>query len=123
MAPEPDENEQFEGRLTLDDVLAAFDSVNEPVVVTSDIAEEIGRSRESARQKLTRLFDQGRIQRRKHGNMIVWWRLPPEEAEERPERRLQRLSKELDEPIVVGEQVFEDGDVHSVPEGEVTPDE
>jgi predicted transcriptional regulator len=112
MAPEPevDDSERFEGRITLDDILAAFELVDETVYTSSDIAEVVGCSRESARQKLTRLFDQGRINRRKHGRFMVWWRIPPEEVEEQPERQLERLSQQLNDPIVVRDIVYTDGD-------------
>jgi predicted transcriptional regulator len=118
MPREFDDSGQFKTTTTLDDVLAAFDAVDEAVVLTSDIAEAADCSQESARQKLTRLLDQGRIARRKFGRQIVWWRVPPEEAEERPEQRLQRLSQELDEAIVVGDTVYEDGDTHPLSDAE-----
>jgi predicted transcriptional regulator len=120
MPREFDESGQFKTTTTLDDVLAAFDAVDEPVVLTSDIAEAANCSQESARQKLTRLFDQGRITRRKFGRQIVWWRIPPEEAEERPEQRLKRLSQEVDEAIVVGDTVYEDGNQHALSDAEET---
>lgn len=97
---------------TLDDVLNAFETVGEPVVTTSEIAEAAGCSREGARQKLTTLYEQDRIERKRSGQSLVWWRIPPEETEERPDRRLRRLSRELDEAIVVGDLVYEDGDTH-----------
>jgi predicted ArsR family transcriptional regulator len=105
----------FKTMTTLDDVLDAFETVGEPVVTTGEIAEAAGCSREGARQKLTTLYEDDRIERKRSGQSLVWWRVPPEESEERPDRRLRRLSRELDEAIVVGDLVYEDGDTHQLP--------
>lgn len=114
MVPEPEvaDSDRFEGRITLDDIFAAFELVDETVYTSSDIAEVVGCSRESARQKLTRLYDQGRINRRKHGRFMVWWRMPPEEVE--AERQLEHLSQELDEAIIVGDMVYENSEHHAL---------
>jgi predicted ArsR family transcriptional regulator len=80
------------------------------VVTTSDIAETVDCSKESARQKLTTLYEADRIDRRRSGQSFVWWRVTPETAEERPERQLCRLSQEIEEPIVVGDIVYENGE-------------
>lgn len=109
MPREFDESGQFKTTATLDDVLAAFDDVDDAVVSTGEIAEAIDRGQETARQKLTTLYEENRINRKKIGASIVWWRVPPEAAEKRPERRLRRLSREINEPIVVGDIVYEDG--------------
>jgi predicted CopG family antitoxin len=37
-----------------------------------------------------------------------------EKADGTPDERLKRLSTELDEPITVGERVYEDGDMHEL---------
>jgi hypothetical protein len=110
MPREFDESGQFKKTTTLDDVLAAFDEIADAVVSTGEIAEAAGCSREGARQKLTTLYEQDRVNRKKTGQSLVWWRLPPEDAEERPDRRLRRLSREVNDPIVVGDIVYTDGD-------------
>jgi len=65
---------QFTERVTLDAVLGVFDQVRGPVVTSSDVADALDCTTEAARQKLTRLFDQGRVDRRKTGRTTVWWR-------------------------------------------------
>lgn len=114
MAPEPevDDSETFEAPITLDDIERAVKMVDEPVFPSSDIAEIVGLSRESTRQKLTRLYDQGRIERRKHGNMLMWWNPPLIEAETPPERLLELLSEKLGEKIIVDGTVYEHGEQH-----------
>lgn len=112
MPREFDESGQFKKTTTHKDILNIFDNIEEVVTVTSEIADKAGCGRETARKRLTDLYEDGQIDRRKHGRMIVWWKVPPEEAEKRPERRLQRLSRELDEAIIVGDTVYEDGDRH-----------
>lgn len=37
-----------------------------------------------------------------------------EKADGAPDERLKRLSDELDEPISIGDKVYEDGDVHEL---------
>jgi DNA-binding Lrp family transcriptional regulator len=100
---------EFKTTATFDDVLAAFDDVDDAVVSTGEIAEAIGRGQETARQKLTKLYEENRINRKKVGASIVWWRMPPEDAETRPGRRLRQLSREIKGPIVVEDIVYEDG--------------
>jgi predicted ArsR family transcriptional regulator len=112
MAPEFNDDGQFKKSTTLDDVLAAFEELAEPVVFTSEIADAVECSRETARQRLTDLYEAGRIQRRKKGRQIVWWRGSPADAEQSPEQRLKWLSRELDQSIVVGNSVYKDGDKH-----------
>jgi predicted ArsR family transcriptional regulator len=125
MPREADSGEYTTGT-TEDAVLDAFDEIDEAVVLTSDIATALDCGRETARQRLMSLYEDGRIDRRKKGKLVVWWQLPPETAEERPDRRLRRLSREVDEAIVVGDIVYEDGDTHVLDAdetAEVTDDE
>lgn len=112
MGPEFDDSGQFKQSTTQDDVFAAFEELAEPVVFTSEIADAVDCSRETARQRLTDLYESGRIHRRKKGRQIVWWRDPLAEAEQSPNQHLKRLSRELDQSIVVGNSVYEDGDEH-----------
>lgn len=69
---------QFVETVTLEDVLAVFDAVRGPVVTSSDVADALGCTTEAARQKLTRLSDQGRVDRRKTGRTTVYWRTEDE---------------------------------------------
>jgi hypothetical protein len=103
------EGGEFVPEVLLEDVLGVFEQVRGPVILTGDVMDALDCGRETARQKLTRLSDQGRIERRKKGRTIVWWR--PAEVSD-PAVTLGRLSQELAEPIVVGDTVYEDGDQH-----------
>jgi hypothetical protein len=52
--------------------------------VSSDVADALNCTTEAARQKLQRLYDQGRVDRRKTGRTQVWWftggeRITPDE--------------------------------------------
>lgn len=44
------------------------------MITSSDIAEAFGCTTEAARQKLTRLYDQGKVDKRKTGRTVVYWR-------------------------------------------------
>lgn len=61
--------------MSLSDVLAVFDTVDDPVVTSGDVASETGCSDDSARRKLEQLHDQGRVGRRKTAGRVVYWRL------------------------------------------------
>ena len=74
MPREHGEAGEFVETITLDDVLGVFDQVRGPVVTSSDVADALDCTTEAARQKLTRLYDQGRVDRRKTGRTTVWWR-------------------------------------------------
>lgn len=64
---------QFVETVTLEDVLGVFDHVRGPVITSSDVAEVLDCTTEAARQKLTRLYDQGKVDKRKTGRTTVWW--------------------------------------------------
>lgn len=70
---------QFSATVTLDDVMAVFDTVDGPVVTSGDIAERTGCSRDTARRKLDRLYEQGRVGRRTSAGRVLYWRRTPEE--------------------------------------------
>lgn len=58
-----------------EDVLGVFDLVEGPVITSGDVADALGCSTETARRKLTELYDEGRIGRRKTAGRVVYWRL------------------------------------------------
>jgi hypothetical protein len=64
----------FAETVTLDGVLGVFDAVRGPVITSSDVADALDCTTEAARQKLTRLYDQGRVDKRKTGRTVVYWR-------------------------------------------------
>jgi hypothetical protein len=61
--------------VSLDAVRDVFDAVRGPVVTSSDVAEALECTTEAARQKLTRLYDRGELDKRKTGRTVVYWRI------------------------------------------------
>jgi len=76
------ETGQFVETVMLEDVLGVFDAVRGPVVTSSDVAEALDCTTEAARQKLTRLYDQEKLDRRKTGRTTVYWRRDGEDTPE-----------------------------------------
>ncbi len=58
---------------TLADVIDVFGAVDGPVITSGDVAETLDCSRETARRKLRRLEEQGRVASRKTAGRVVWW--------------------------------------------------
>ena len=112
MPQEHDSEGNYGAQFTVNDVLEVFESIDEAVVITSDIANELGCSKQTARRRLNDLHDAGRINKRTFGQQTVWWQMPPETAEERPGRRLRRISQEIPESIVVGDIAYTDSKTH-----------
>lgn len=75
MSREREDSGRYTETVTLDDVLGVFASVAGPVVTSSDVAEALDCSRETARRKLAALEEQGRIAGRKTAGRVVWWRV------------------------------------------------
>ncbi|AWB28572.1 response regulator of citrate/malate metabolism [Halococcoides cellulosivorans] len=53
---------------------AVFDAVDGPAVTTSDVAQRLDVTTQSARSKLDALVDRGDCECRKTGRTIVYWR-------------------------------------------------
>lgn len=78
----------FVETVALEDVLGVFDEVRGPVITSSDVAGQLDCTTEAARQKLTRLYDQGEVDKRKTGRTVVWWHTDetsPAASEQAPE--------------------------------------
>lgn len=78
----------FVETVSLEDVLGVFDDVRGPVITSSDVADQLDCTTEAARQKLTRLYDRGEVDKRKTGRVVVWWHTggtPPTPSEHAPE--------------------------------------
>ena len=103
MAKERNEDGQYVKTIDLDSVRGAVKDGGH-VVTTTDIADELDCSTEAARQKLTDLHDEGRIEKE---DSVVWWSGPPwptdpPEDETAPERkRRQRRAGEQAVPAIV----------------------
>jgi hypothetical protein len=57
----------------LDAVREVFDRVRGPVVTSSDVAEHLDCTTETARRKLKELYEQGAVDKRTTGRTTVWW--------------------------------------------------
>lgn len=68
------ETGQYVEEISLEDVLATFGAVEGPAITSSDVSERLECTPEAARQKLTRLVDQGRVLARKSGRTTLYWR-------------------------------------------------
>jgi len=60
--------------VTLADALDTFDHVDGPVILSADVADRLGCSRETARRKLKTLHDRGELDRRKVSRRVIYWR-------------------------------------------------
>ncbi|MDB2253517.1 hypothetical protein PM033_17490 [Halorubrum ezzemoulense] len=69
--------------VTLDDVRAVFDDVRGPVVLSADVSDALGCSRETARRKLAALYDRGEVDRRKVSRRVLYWRAENDESDAR----------------------------------------
>lgn len=57
-----------------EDVVEVLYRAADPVMSAKEIGDQLGRSSESARQKLSQLAEQGRVERKKVGaGAVVWW--------------------------------------------------
>jgi hypothetical protein len=113
MAPDFDDEGNYGRQFTVEAVREAFETIDEPVIITSDVAEQLGCSGETARKRLNDLYDAGVVNKRTFGQQTVWWQLPPETAEERSGLRARRISQENpDQPIVFGEIVYYNGEIY-----------
>jgi hypothetical protein len=75
MVRERDESGQYVETVGPDDVLGVFDHVRGPAITSSDVADVLDCTTEAARQKLTRLYDQGKVDKRKSGRTVLYWRV------------------------------------------------
>ncbi len=73
MARERDESGQYVETVGPDDVLDVFDHVRGPAITSSDVADALNCTTEAARQKLTRLHEEGEVNKRKSGRTVLYW--------------------------------------------------
>jgi hypothetical protein len=74
MARERGDAGRYTETVTLVDVLGVFTDIEGPVVTSSDVAEALSCSGETARRKLRTLESQDRVSSRKTAGRVVWWR-------------------------------------------------
>jgi ribosomal protein S25 len=112
----------------LDDVMDVFEQVEGPPVITSsDVADALDCTPDTARRKFADLQEEGRIKRRDPSSRVsVWYPASTTESdgddserdenaltEDDPDAVLKCLSSELGEAIAVGDTVYENGDKHA----------
>jgi len=79
MPREHGEDGAFIETIGLDDVREVFDAVDGPVILSADVADTLGCSRETARRKLNELYERGDLDRRKVSRRVIYWE-PEEDA-------------------------------------------
>jgi hypothetical protein len=99
----------FAERVTLDAVREVFDRVRGPVVTSSDVADALECTTEAARQKLTRLYDRGEVDKRKTGRTVVYWPTDDGDAERGREAAVTPPEKPADRSGPVVTDPREDG--------------
>jgi len=70
---EREDSGRYAETVTVDAVLAVFETVAGPVVTSGDVADALDCSRETARRKLHSLEECGQIASRETAGRIVWW--------------------------------------------------
>jgi len=68
------EKGEYVETVTPEDVLEVFDTVRGPVVLSADVSDALGVTRETARRKLQQLYDRDDVDRRKVSRRVVYWR-------------------------------------------------
>lgn len=78
-SPARDDSGQYVAEVTVEDVLGVFETVEGPTITTTDVVNALGCSREVARRRLSELAGRGMVERRKSGQVVLWWRHNEEE--------------------------------------------
>ena len=61
-------------------ILGVFDMVDRPVILSTDVADALDCSGETARRKLQQLHEQGELKRRKVSRRVIYWRVEESDA-------------------------------------------
>lgn len=69
--------------VTDEDVLEVFDAMEPPAATTSNVANILGCSTETAHRHLETLSERGLVKRKHAGSVIMWWR-PRKDVEPPP---------------------------------------
>lgn len=73
--PEQGDGGRWQARVTIEDVLDVFETVEGPPVITSnDVSSALDCSGDTARNKLNTLFGQRQVEKREAGRTTLWWR-------------------------------------------------
>lgn len=109
MSREREDSGRYTEVVTVEAVRDVFEEVNGPVVTSSDVAERLDCSRETARRKLSTLEAQNRVASRKTAGRVVWWLVEPagQSAEIDPADPLWELEPAASGETTVSETVDE----------------
>ena len=97
MARKRSQGGKFAEAVTLDDVLGVFERVEGPVVTSSDVADALDCTTETARRKLKQLRDEGLVDSRMAGRTTVWWLTDAAADERAPAVVLEGITGILDD--------------------------
>ena len=75
MARERNESGRYVETVGNEDVLETFDTVDGPVITSTDVGEHLECTTEAARQKLKQLVEAGALARRRTGRTFIYWRV------------------------------------------------
>lgn len=56
-----------------EEILDVFKRSSDPVLFTSEVADELSIGRDGVRKRLNELEEENKIHKKKRGNIIVWW--------------------------------------------------
>ena len=94
MPKERGDGGEFIEKVTEENVLDVFKKVRGPVITSSDVAESLGCSTETARRKLKSLSERGKVNQRSTAGRVVWWRIDDNE---------EKTKIDSDDPLLAGE--------------------
>ena len=103
MPREHGDSGEFVETVTLEDVLETFDHVRGPVILSADVADRLGCSRETARRKLGELYDRGDVDRRKVSRRVLYWRAAEPDGSSGSQKRVRAPVNEPDRPNTRGD--------------------
>jgi len=65
---------QYDKKVSEQDILKVFDAVEAPVLTASDLAEELPLTRQGANYRLNQMHEKGLVDRKETGaRAVVWW--------------------------------------------------
>ena len=96
-------------------VLEVFDAVDGPVILSADVSDALGCSRETARRKLQQLHDRGDLARRKVSRRVIYWRTEGGDTFDAEELRGDPETTLADESDDTGARAAGEGDATKPP--------
>lgn len=56
-----------------EEILRVFQQSADPVLFTGEVADSLPIERDGTRMRLNELEEEGRLKKKRRGNVIVWW--------------------------------------------------